>query len=708
MTEAKQILDSCRLGRYPLFFVGTFTSGVTVLSQQTRALNLAWAFIEKRLISCRTVASVRKQKVAVIGAGFAGLTFAAALLEKGADADISIFEELDTLLPLQQGSDSRWLHPHIYDWPSENSEFSAAMLPILNWTAARASDVTVQILSEWKRIATGNTRKITLFCNSQHLQVHEIVGDQTRVTIEWVGERRNPIDGTMSAEPQMKAAGNSESFDFVVLAIGFGLERAGTRSYWRNEIFGQPALEQPRKTFLVSGQGDGALIDLLRLRISQYRQDRILDEIFSDKQGLLAELRELHNTISTKSPPPNVFAQFERLGLHNRSTEEQFKNACDELRQRLRRDTEAILHIRQPNFSKLFDPTYARSSFQNKLLVYMLYKCGAFIPSAERQKAIIARHSIKKDCVIRRHGTRKKYQFKRMLSERLYTEFKQRYNKNASISLSDRQAWLGGYFGFIGPDADSRGLPDIQKKTWRKEYLPGATALVASAFCASLSGTLARSHPKDKRLRITLHRAITLGREEVLQQSCEYFGLGLSAEPTSARTFPAANATIGLAYSSRKIVRSKRGVSTTKLSAAMDALNLNYASSAMSTEVGFVLAIPLLQPETNFRTPSPAFGIIYIDSTARNYFIADDELQDVVAISGKFIEGLVKQHRDAFGRVRNFPLTSIANATTRPQGIPERVKGALEIVRGIAPPRSAEPLQLNYDYSDFAPTQSEP
>jgi hypothetical protein len=67
----------------------------------------------------------------LLGQGFAGLTFAAALLKKQVDVDLTIFEERDTLLPLQQGSDSRWLHPNIYDWPAPGSDASVAMLPVL-------------------------------------------------------------------------------------------------------------------------------------------------------------------------------------------------------------------------------------------------------------------------------------------------------------------------------------------------------------------------------------------------------------------------------------------------------------------------------------------------------------------------------------------------------------------------------------------------
>jgi hypothetical protein len=129
--------------------IGTFAVGITVLSQQIRALNLAWSLVETGRVSTNVKPPA---EIAIVGAGFAGLTFAAALLKKEVRCKISLFEEHDTLLPLQQGSDTRWLHPHIYDWPDKGSEADVANLPLLNWTAARASDVVVQILQGWSHI----------------------------------------------------------------------------------------------------------------------------------------------------------------------------------------------------------------------------------------------------------------------------------------------------------------------------------------------------------------------------------------------------------------------------------------------------------------------------------------------------------------------------------------------------------------------------
>src|ERR1700742_1387569 len=134
------MLERFQVRGRPLYVVGTFDTGVTVLSQQYRALNLGWGLVSSGQVpEGRSECAVKS--IAIVGGGFAGLTVAAGLIKKEVKAKITLFERHDTLLPLQQGSDSRWLHPHIYDWPVEGSESFSAALPVLNWTAARASDV---------------------------------------------------------------------------------------------------------------------------------------------------------------------------------------------------------------------------------------------------------------------------------------------------------------------------------------------------------------------------------------------------------------------------------------------------------------------------------------------------------------------------------------------------------------------------------------
>jgi FAD dependent oxidoreductase len=340
--DIASVLAMYRVPGKPLYVVGTFDTGVTVFSQQIRALNLVWASIESELIPTLPLNNAKPGdtplKVAIVGGGFAGLTVAAGLIKKRANARIVIFEERDALLPLQQGSDSRWLHPRIYDWPGQGSDASVAMLPVLNWTAARASDVVVQILAEWKRIVAEHTSTpLELYCNARHLQIHEACENRAGLQIEWVGERRDPRDGTALKDTHVTAIGASDNFDLVILAVGFGLERDSALSYWRNETLGQPSLDQPRCTYLVSGQGDGAMIDLLRLRISQYRQDRILEELFRGKEGLLEAIKEHYETYSGDFHKSGLFDALEALAANAKYTGE-----FDQVREELTRDCAAI------------------------------------------------------------------------------------------------------------------------------------------------------------------------------------------------------------------------------------------------------------------------------------------------------------------------------------------------------------------------------
>ncbi|WP_315806817.1 MULTISPECIES: hypothetical protein [unclassified Bradyrhizobium] len=658
--------------------------------------------IERGSVSCELPGkrSPKKKKIAIVGGGFAGLTFAAGLIAKRASVEITIFEERDVLLPLQHGSDTRWLHPQIYNWPGPGSEVTAAMLPIMNWTAARASDVAVQLLSEWKGFADKRRETARLFCNTRHLQVRDA---GSKLQIEWIGEGRDPRDGGILNDAQKSAIGASETFDCIVLAVGFGLERDDATSYWRNEEFGQPNLEQPRRTYLISGQGDGAMIDLLRLRVSYFRQDRILDQLFSRKRVLLEVIEKLYSRQRAKRPP-SLFNELEKLYNDKGPSSVELNDACNDLRLRLRRDTEVIFHMRQRSFAAVFGPG---TSFQNRLLVYLLFKCGGFFPTDIAIPKIVAQHSIADDCIVIRHGTYREEQFQKVLSGNLVQQFNRRVKSGRTLSLTDVPQWAGGYFGFPGSSRQARQLPDVQKKTWRKEYLPSPTNLVASALCSGIAGLLVESHPKDHRLRVTVHRAIVIHGQELLQQACEYQGLLLEGERAAGRTFPADNATIGVAYKCRRIVRSKKRVTNLSLRQTMQKLRLNDASSEMRRDVGFVLAIPLLEAGPLYTAPSPVAGVIYVDSNAPDYYIDDARMAAVVSIAQRFLESLAAPPVEQLGHIRNFPLSELMVSNKRAIQLPESAKRTLELAP-VLPPFTNVPFQLNYDVSEFVPTRGTP
>ena len=63
----------------------------------------------------------------------------------------------------------------------------------------------------------------------------------------------------------------------------------------------------------------------------------------------------------------------------------------------------------------------------------------------------------------------------------------------ASAPSEDIQ-WPGGYFGFPGSRAAAQTLGDHVRQEWRKEYLPGPTALAALSLCTVVAGLLLRDH----------------------------------------------------------------------------------------------------------------------------------------------------------------------------------------------------------------------
>lgn len=704
MVSAAAALQAFAIHDAPsLYIIGTFDAGITVLRQQVRALNLAWSLIETDRIP---PAPVPPTRIAVIGAGFAGLTFAAAILAKEVNCEVTLFEEHDTLMPLQQGSDTRWLHPHIYDWPDEGSEADVAMLPLLNWTAARASDVAVQVLQEWKRTVRGGG-SVQLFCNTRHLQVSQSKIDPNYARIEWVGDKRNAADGTSLTEDDA-AHGRAECFDLVVLAVGFGIED-GQPSYWRNETMGQPNLHQHRRTHLVSGQGDGALIDLFRLRISQYRQDRILEEMFAGASDLVTALRTIKAEFERDTGAAGLFERFDQLfgeaaldGPADPGAATQARSVLKRLARRLRRDTDAVLQLRVRELAELLEPTTSRTSFQNALLAYLLYRVGGFAPSAESEKTLLVRYGIAADQVVRRHGTKRLPQLRRLLSQSLFEDIEARNPGTAGFAMQPPDAlWPGGYFGYPGRSADLPNLTDDQLRAgWRKEYLPGPTALVAATICGAVVGAIHDMRPNLIHVRVTLHRVLPLGREVLLQQACDYQGQGFNAaDPTAGRTFPTPNAMIGLAYRCRCPARTRADATEEQLQEAMQRLDLHAAARKMMPEVSYVLAMPVLQPDGDCHAPGPVAAILYLDSKDDDFALNDAEVDRVSKVTGDALRSIAGR---SFAGVRNSAFLDACMPYGPPEAAPSGISEAIEL---LDPARSAmldKAFVLNFDRADPA------
>lgn len=259
--------------------------GVTVRSQQMRAMNLAWALRGE----------LRKNKVAVIGGGAAGITFASAAAKLG--AEVRLFES-SKLMHLQTGSWHRPLHPEIYTWPKSTAYRPVFHLPLVGWTTGTAHDVATEIVSKFRTLGK--------HLGEERLKVHE-------------GER-----ATLTNEGKLKVNGSEypSKIQIVVLAVGFGIEDSPIdlpfNSYWRVDALDQSFLGEGKPTVVVSGAGDGALIEVLRSCVQEFDQGPFLDRILAltlrDQ-----ELREMIKKVEDNKRSEQVWSGYLGLSPHCRS-----------------------------------------------------------------------------------------------------------------------------------------------------------------------------------------------------------------------------------------------------------------------------------------------------------------------------------------------------------------------------------------------------
>src|ERR1700722_12356295 len=404
-----------------LYLLGGMERGVTLYNQHVRAHNLAWALWELENAGVRNLGSV-----AVIGAGASGLTAAAGILGlfEGAKS-ITLFEQLWDLCPLQQGADSRWLHPRLYNWPEPGSRAPTASLPVLNWSEGRASDVARTIVGEFGRYCdkfARNPASLSVILGLRYFQI-----DASTQEIAWIGTqalRDGPFFRTGASE------GRGARFDTIIFAAGFGLERSTAKfpiaSYWRNEQIGQPLLDGQQARYVVSGYGDGALVDLCRLTIERFRQDTIIYELFGDVPDLIEN--KLYEDIQELGSTVNLYEYFVKID------ETMLGNARQELARRLRKDTFVALHLsgksgKTKSIREIFGPT---SSKLSRLLAYLLYRCGAYTVGFHDLGALVRRHNAPIQKVLCRHGTDTRAHISAMITN--YVGLPERLNE-----MRDRQ-----------------------------------------------------------------------------------------------------------------------------------------------------------------------------------------------------------------------------------------------------------------------------
>ncbi len=195
MNNVETIEGSSVPGELNLFVVGTCDKRITFYSQQVRAINLVHALVDTGRLK-------RHAKCAVVGGGACGIAAATALALLVPDATVHIFERGQQMLNTQLGCTRRNLHPHLYEWPSADSQNQDAGLPILNWRADSADRVAKAVLQSFATVRQAFPRII----ERPLLQVFNVA--------------RNGSELDVTFKPRHEDADQHESYGFVFLTAG--------------------------------------------------------------------------------------------------------------------------------------------------------------------------------------------------------------------------------------------------------------------------------------------------------------------------------------------------------------------------------------------------------------------------------------------------------------------------------------------------------
>jgi hypothetical protein len=341
-----------RMPDWPSAYVlGSYDTRITFFSQQARGLNLACALADSTALAGKT-------RFAVVGAGAAGLAVAAGLSLLLPDAQVDIYEREEHPLHLQRGCYQRNLHPHIYEWPRKGALEPRADLPILDWEAGSAHAVATQVLRGFMTLQAYRHGRLNLRLLREVTAIERVGASDYRVKHQDIG----------AADP------SSANYGAVFLTIGFGREReladAPWHSYWADSGVPQaPKYAQGVTRILVTGGGDGGLIDLCAAALQDFDHTKLIELVtgWPGIDRLAADLMEIDREAGQAGRGFDFMAAYDRkVGPALRED-----GLIDLVAERLRRRVQLVFNTERAQ------PLEQPTSTLNRLLVYLLFRAAA-------------------------------------------------------------------------------------------------------------------------------------------------------------------------------------------------------------------------------------------------------------------------------------------------------------------------------------------
>lgn len=266
-----------------VYRLGQF-SPVSIRDQVVRA-----TYLVEHLAASTELAQTTR--LLVVGGGTAGVTAAVVASRLGVQ-QVMLVERAGTVMPLQSRSQSRWLDPVQYDWPASHWREQS-------WPVSETPRRFTAVAAPFPVLSAGIAEDWAL--NFQN-RASGALG--TGVTALFHTEALSWSRTASSLSVELRDIGSGrvtwQDADIIMLAAGFGIEdttvpdttQAGVDfqglDFWSDDQFETPTMgiANHKHGVLVSGGGDGALQDFVRLSTGVRAVRDILDAAWNSTEQL--------------------------------------------------------------------------------------------------------------------------------------------------------------------------------------------------------------------------------------------------------------------------------------------------------------------------------------------------------------------------------------------------------------------------------------
>ncbi len=245
------ILDASRApGQDNVYVLGPYSRYVSFSSRQRRAFDLISALIENNELN-------PNDQIAIVGGSLTGISLAAA--SSHFVAKVTLFEEAIERGIAHPNTAHRYVHPTINFWPQAPLSERIA-LPFLDWQISSAREILKETKTAW--LDHGDDINKELISGTKVLEISG--GDSVRLrTRSSRGEEQRLFDKVFIVSDSPSMALTSDQ---------------SLRSYWVDPPTDVAESGDPKKHWVIIGDGDGAVLDALRIIHRDFDDGLLINE----------------------------------------------------------------------------------------------------------------------------------------------------------------------------------------------------------------------------------------------------------------------------------------------------------------------------------------------------------------------------------------------------------------------------------------------